>query len=196
MSPRPAVSIELDSVFEAEARHRYGDVEAAVREALPWVVIRLAAASDLDQLAADLNEQDPEQAVFRALIGCAVLGRANSRPDVRRFLCDHLAGRDLSDGARYQLAGAFSRLGVEARRRSDLDGAVEYSRKGLDAIEDLPPRGVTANLYYNLGVALELRANVTGAVEAYEQAADIDDSIGRPVEAVQSRQRIEALRGS
>ncbi len=113
---------------------------------------------------------------------------------MRRWLCEFLEGLELGEGARYQLAGAWSRLGVEARRGGRNDEAASIARRGIEAVADLPPRAVTANLYYNLGVALETSGDVPGAIEAFEDAAEVEDFIGRDEEAAQSREHIRVLR--
>ncbi len=101
--------------------------------------------------------------------------------------------QSLSDGTRYQLAGAYSRLGAEARQASRFTDAIFFARQGLNAITDLPYRAVTSNLYYNLGTALEAGGDFEAAIQAYDDSADIDERIGRPQEAAQSRQRIGML---
>ena len=59
----------------------------------------------------------------------------------------------------------------------------------------LPAQAVTANLYYNLGVALEHAAEIDAAMEAFEDSAEIDDFLGRAAEADLSRERIKILSG-
>ncbi len=186
--------IELTPVYLAEARARYGDIEAAVRDAIPWVITRLAIARSRAELQQAFDELDDGENFFRAILGCELLGMASSRPDVRAWLCEYLGRQELSDGMRYQLASAYSRLGVEARRAGRLDEAVALARSGLEAIADLPPCAVTATLYYNLGVALEESGSARLALGAYEDAVEIDEHLGRCDDADHARQRISHLR--
>ncbi len=53
---------------------------------------------------------------------------------------------------------------------------------------------MTANLYYNLGVAAERRSDLDTALEAFGDSAEIDDLIGRHDEATLTRQRVSLLR--
>jgi tetratricopeptide (TPR) repeat protein len=196
MAGKRVVRLELNPVFIAETQRRFGDVDGVVREAIPWLLTRVVAARELELLRACFNELEPQEAILRALVGCELLGQASARPDLRRWLCEYVAVLGPGDGARYQLASAWSRLGVEARRERDLPGAVACARRGLDVVADLPPRAVTANLYYNLGVALECTGDLPESVESYEHAAEIDEMIGRRVEAAQCRLRIDVVRGT
>jgi tetratricopeptide (TPR) repeat protein len=193
MPSKRAFSIELNPVYLAEARAEHGDLEAAIRAVIPWVISRVASARDVDELTVAFAELDADDGLFRAIVGCELLGQAGSRPDVREWLCQHLSDRILSEGARYQLAGAYSRLGVEARRSSHVSDAIYFARKGLSVIADLPPRAVTSNLYYNLATALETGGDFEAAIQAFDDSADIDESIGRHQDAVQSRERIRLL---
>ncbi len=187
--------IQFNPVYLAEARASFTDLDAAVREAIPWVIMRIAIARSCDELQRAFDELSAGENVFRAILGCEILGLAASRPDVREWLCRYLAGMDLSDGARYQLAGACSRLGVEARRANRLPEAIAWARKGIEAVADLPSCAVTANLYYNLGVALDAAGDVHAAIHAFQDAAEIDELLERPDDAAQSQQRITELRG-
>ncbi len=189
-----SLQIELNPVYMEEVQTRYGDIECAIRETLPWVFNCVALTQNLDDLRDSLHELDDEVGVFRAVIGCEVLSLAGSRPDVREWLCDYLGELELSEGARYQLAGIYSRLGVEARRAQRNAEAATFARKGLKAISCLTPRAITANLHYNLGVALEGSFDFPAAVKAFERSAAIDTAIGRPAEAAISRQRVMILR--
>jgi tetratricopeptide (TPR) repeat protein len=193
MPPKPEVSIELNPVFLAETRSRRADLETDIRAAIPWVIARVGLASDLHELTVAFAEIEPGDCVFRAIIACELLGQASSRPDVREWLCQYLSDQDLSDGARYQLAAAYSRLGVEARRSNQTSDAIYFARRGLSVIEDLPVRAVTSNLYFNLATALESEGDFEGAVSAFDDSAEIDQMIGRHVEASESRQRIALL---
>ena len=71
--------------------------------------------------------------------------------------------------------------------------AIGFARKGLAAVADLPSRAITANLYYNLGVALEHAGLGRAAIEAFGDSADVDELIGRSEEAELARQRITLL---
>lgn len=189
-----SVRIELNAVYLDEVEQTHGDVEAAIRRVIPWVATRIVPArcfEDLRDALDDLGDDGP----LTAIVGYELLGQAAARPDVREWLCRCLGETRLTDGGRYQLAGAWSRLGVEARRSSRYAGAIEYARRGLDAVADLPPRAVTSNLYYNLGVALEHAHELESAIEAFEDSAEIDDLIGRNAEAVLARERIRILQG-
>jgi tetratricopeptide (TPR) repeat protein len=190
----PAFEIELNPVYLREVIGQHGDVEAAIREAIPWVITRIVVARSFTELAGAFAELDDQVGPLRAFVSCELLGKASSRPDVRRWLCDYLDGLQLGEGARYQLAGAWSRLGVEARRSGELDQAADLARRGLESVADLPPRAVTANLYYNLGIAFETNGDVAGAIEAFGDAADIEENIGRNDEAAQAREHIRMLR--
>ncbi len=194
MPAESTFEMQLDAVFMAEATKQYGDLESAIRKSIPWVITRLALARGADELDAAFAELDPANRVFRALVGCELLGMTGSRPDVRIWLCRYVGGLGPGEGARYQLACAYSRLGAEARRSQRLDDAEGFARRGLDSVSDLPPRAVTANLYYNLGVALDARGDVGRAIEAFEDAADVDQSIGRESEATQARKSADLLR--
>ena len=193
MSPQRAFSIELNPIYLAEARAEHLDLESAVRSVIPWVIGRVAAARNPDELTVAFAELDAEDGLFRAVVGCELLGQAGSRPDVREWLCQYMEDQSLSDGTRYQLAGAYSRLGAEARRSSRCTDAIFFARQGLNAITDLPYRAVTSNLYYNLGTALEAGGDFEAAIQAFDDSADIDERIGRAQEAAQSRQRIGIL---
>jgi tetratricopeptide (TPR) repeat protein len=191
-TPR-AFSIELNPIYLAEARAEHDNLESDIRAVIPWVISRVALARDPDALTVAFGELEPREGLFRAIVGCEVLGQAGSRPDVREWLCQYLGDRSLSEGARYQLAGSYSRLGADARRGGHVSDAVFFARQGIGAIADLPPRAVTANLYYNLGTALEAGGDFDAAIQAFEDSADVDDMIGRAQEAAQSRERIGIL---
>jgi len=193
LASRQSFQIEFDPAYLAEIREQYGDVEAAVREVIPWIITRVLIARNDEQLCSAFDELDPGECQFRAFVGCEVLGEASSRPDVRRWLCEYAASLKLGEGARYQLAGAYSRLGVESRRSDRLAEAVSLARQGLDAVADLPPKAVTANLYYNMGIAIERKGDVVAAIEAFDDSAEIDDSLGRHDEASLTRQRVNML---
>jgi len=193
LASRQSFQIEFDPAYLAEIREQYGDVEAAVREVIPWIITRVLIARNDEQLCSAFDELDPGECQFRAFVGCEVLGEASSRPDVRRWLCEYTAGLKLGEGARYQLAGAYSRLGVESRRSDRLAEAVSLARQGLDAVADLPPKAVTANLYYNMGIAIERKGDLVAAIEAFDDSAEIDDSLGRHDEASLTRQRVNML---
>ncbi len=194
MGQKRSFRIELNPAFAAEVTSRYGDLEGAVREAIPWVITRVAVARDPDLLRCTLDELEEADAIFRALVGCELLGQASARPDVRQWLCEYVTDLNPGEGARYQLANAYSRLGADARRTGNLARAVFFARRGLDAVADLPSRAVTANLYYNLGVALQGAGDSGGAIESFEHAAEIDEMIGRPNDAAESRRRIDSLK--
>ena len=193
LASRQSFQIEFDPAYLAEIREQYGDVEAAVREVIPWIITRVLIARNDEQLCSAFDELDPRECQFRAFVGCEVLGEASSRPDVRRWLCEYAASLKLGEGARYQLAGAYSRLGVESRRSDRLAEAVSLARQGLDAVADLPPKAVTANLYYNMGIAIERKGDLVAAIEAFDDSAEIDDSLGRHDEASLTRQRVNML---
>jgi len=193
MSPQPDVSIELNPVYLDEVRSLRVALEADIRAAIPWVVSRVGLAGDVHELTIAFAELEPEDCVFRAIIGCELLGQASSRPDVREWLCQYLSDQNLSDGARYQLAAAYSRLGVEARRAGQISDAIYFARRGLSAVEDLPVRAVTSNLYYNLATALESEGDFEAAVRAFDDSAEIDQMIGRHMEASESRHRMASL---
>ena len=196
LASRQSFQIEFDPAYLAEIREQYGDVEAAVREVIPWIITRVLIARNDEQLCSAFDELDPGECQFRAFVGCEVLGEASSRPDVRRWLCEYAASLKLGEGARYQLAGAYSRLGVESRRSDRLAEAVSLARQGLDAVADLPPKAVTANLYYNMGIAIERKGDLVAAIEAFDDSAEIDDSLGRHDEASLTRQRVNIIRAS
>ena len=193
---KQSFQIEFDPAYLAQIREQYGDVEAAAREAIPWIIIRVLMARNDDQLASAFDELEPGERLFHSFVGCEVLGQASSRPDIRLWLCEYAASLGLREGARYQLAGAYSRLGVESRRSDRLAEAVSLARQGIDTVADLPPRAVTANLYYNLGIAIERQGDVLSAIEAFDDSAEIDDHLGRHDEASLTRQRVNMLRAS
>ncbi len=188
------VHIELNPAYLEEARGRYDDIESAVKNAIPWVITNVLVARDGEELRGALDAMETDDGVFRAFISCEVLGQASSRPDMRQWLCTYVGELDLCEGARYQLAGVYSRLGAEARRAGRLDEAVKHARAGIEAIADLPPVAVTANLYYNLGVAAERGSDLDTALEAFGDSAEIDDLIGRHDEATLTRQRVSLLK--
>jgi tetratricopeptide (TPR) repeat protein len=185
--------IEFNPAYLAEARGRYDDIESAVRNTIPWVLTNVLVAREGEELRSELDAMEATDCVFRAFVSCEVLGQASSRPDVRQWLCEYVGQRNLGEGARYQLAGVYSRLGAEARRTVRLKEAMKLARQGIEAIADLPPAAVTANLYYNLGVAAERYGDRTTAVEAFGDSAEIDDLIGRHDEATLTRQRVSLL---
>ena len=189
-----SVEVELNPVYLAEARRRYRDLEAQIRQIVGWVLIRVAIAQGRGELRATLDELEPDEREFRALVSCEILGRGAARPDVRAWLCEYVVAQAPTAGARYQVAGAYSRLGTEARRLNRLPEAVDFAREGISVVADLPPQAVTANLYFNLGVALEGRGEVAEAIEAFEDAAEIDAALGREPESAWSRQSIKTLR--
>ena len=193
MASGRSFQIELNPAYLAEARRRYDDVESAVRSAIPWVLTYVLVAREGEALRGVLDAMEPSDGVFRAFVSCEVLGQASSRPDVRQWLCSYVSELDLGEGARYQLAGVYSRLGTEARRAGRLDEAMRLARQGIEAIADLPSAAVTANLYYNLGVAAERRSDLDTALEAFGDSAEIDDLIGRHDEATLTRQRMSLL---
>ncbi len=196
MASGRSFQIELNPAYLAEARRRYDDVESAVRSAIPWVLTYVLVAREGEALRGVLDAMEPSDGVFRAFVSCEVLGQASSRPDVRQWLCSYVSELDLGEGARYQLAGVYSRLGTEARRAGRLDEAMRLARQGIEAIADLPPAAVTANLYYNLGTAAERRKDLDTALEAFADSAEIDDLIGRHDEATLTRQRMSLLTGT
>ena len=191
---RRSVEIELNPVYMAEARRRYGDLDARISEIIGWVLFRVAIAQGRAELRMVFDELAGDEREFRALVGCEVLGLGSARPDIRDWLCEYVMAHGPGVGARYQVACAYSRLGSEARRSNRPQDAARLTRKGLEAVADLPPQAVTAILYHNLGVALEVAGDVGGAIEAFEDAADIDGSMGREEEAARSRQFVETLR--
>jgi len=193
MASGRSFQIELNPAYLAEARGRYDDVESAVRNAIPWVLTYVLVAREGEELRGALNAMEPNDGVFKAFVSCEVLGQAASRPDVQQWLCAYVGELDLGEGARYQLAGVYSRLGAEARRAGRLDDAMKLARQGIEAIADLPPAAVTANLYYNLGIAAERRRYIETALEAFGDSAEIDDLIGRHDEATLTRQRMSLL---
>jgi tetratricopeptide (TPR) repeat protein len=194
MASGRSINIELNPAYLAEARGSYDDVEAAVRDAIPWVITTVLVARDGEDLRESLDAMESDVSVFRAFVGCEVLGQASTRPDVRQWLCGYVGDMDLPEGARYQLAGVYSRLGAEARRAGRFDEAMELARGGIEVVADVPPRAVTANLYYNLGVAAERGGRLAAAVEAFGDSAEIDDLIGRHGEATLTRQRVSLLK--
>ncbi len=173
-----SVEIELNPVYLAEARRRYRDLEARIRDIVGWVLARVAIAQGRGELQAAFDELEQDEREFRALVGCEILGRGAARPDVRAWLCEYVIAQAPGAGARYQVANAYSRLGAEARRLNRWEDAVRFATKGLDAVADLPPQAVTANLYYNLGVALEVRGEFGAAAEAFAAADEIDEALG------------------
>ncbi len=193
MASGRSFQIELNPAYLAEARGRYDDVESAVRNAIPWVLTYVLVAREGEALRGVLDAMEPTDGVFRAFVSCEVLGQASSRPDVRQWLCAYVGELDLGEGARYQLAGVYSRLGAESRRAGRLDEAMRMARQGIEVIADLPPAAVTANLYYNLGTAAERRKDLDTALEAFADSAEIDDLIGRCDEATLTRQRMSLL---
>ena len=52
VASRQSFQIEFDPAYLAEMREQYGDVEEAVREAIPWIMTRVLIASDDRQLGA------------------------------------------------------------------------------------------------------------------------------------------------
>jgi hypothetical protein len=188
--------IELNPVFAEEMRGVHGDLEEAIREALAWVISRVLLATDAEGLRLAFDGLDPRTAILRAVVACELLARASARPDQRRWLCEYLGGCKLSDGGRYQLANAWCRLGVEARRGGDIEGAVDGAQRGLDVVADLPSQAITANLYYNLAIAQEIRGDVEAAAAAFRDSAEIDELIGRPGPAEDARRRADGVRHS
>ncbi len=193
MPAKQAFSVELNPVYLTEARAAHRDLESSIRAAVPWIISRVAAARGPDGLAVAFAELEAQEGLFRAIVGCELLGQAGARPDVREWLCQYMEDRNLTAGARYQLAGAYSRLGAESRQANRLSDAIFFARQGLGVIADLPYRAVTSNLYYNLGTALEVEGDFDAAIQAFDDSADVDELIGRGQEAVHSRQRIRIL---
>jgi tetratricopeptide (TPR) repeat protein len=193
MHAQRTFSIELNPIYLAEVAAEHRDLESAIRAIIPWIIARVAAARNPDELTVAFTELEAPDGLFRAVVGCELLGQAGARPDVREWLCQYMEDQSLTDGARYQLAVAYSRLGAEARRSSRFSDAIFFARQGLNAITDLPYRAVTSNLYYNLGVALEANEDLEAAIQAYDDSADVDELIGRAREAAESRQRITIL---
>jgi tetratricopeptide (TPR) repeat protein len=194
MTRKRSFEVELNPAYMAEARSLYGDLGAAIRKAVPWILSEVAMARDLDELWDLFEELDDDDAMLRAFVTCELLGQASARPDIRAWLCEYLHGRQLGDGARYQLACAYSRLGFEARRSGHATDAISYARRGIETITDLPPGAVTANLYYNLGIALQGTAKLDAAIEAFDDSAEIDDLLGRREDAVRTRDHVQILR--
>ena len=186
--------IELNPVFLEEMRADHGDLEEAIRDALPWVISRVLLVRASEDLRSLFSGLDHRVAMLRAVVACELLAKASSRPDLRRWLCEYLGDLKLSEGGRYQLANGWCRLGVEARRSGDLDGAIHCAQRGLEAIGDLPPRAITANLYYNLAIAQEVHGNTAAAAAAFRDSAEIDEFIGRPGPAEEANRRAEGLR--
>ena len=193
MPSQRAFSVELNPVYLTEAHVTHRDLESAIRGVIPWIITRVSVARNPDELAVAFAELEADDGLFRAIVGCEVLGQAGARPDVREWLCQYMEDRSLTDGARYQLAGAYSRLGAESRQSSRLPDAIFFARQGLSVIADLPYRAVTSNLYYNLGTALEAQGDFDAAIQAFDDSADVDELIGKGQDAVQSRHRIRIL---
>ncbi len=193
MASRQSFQIEFNPAYLADTRRRYDDVEAAIRDAVAWVITHILIARSMEDLGRAFARMVSTERVLRAFVGCELLGQASSRPDVQRWLCEYLDELSLDDGARYQLAGVYSRLGTEARRANRFDEAVSLAKRGIDAVADLPSSAVTANLYYNLGIALERSGELAAAIEAFGDSAEIDDLIGRFGEATLTRQRVALL---
>ncbi len=193
MASGQSLQIELNPAYLADTRERYGDVEAAIRDAVGWVITHVLIARSMDELREAFARVETTESVLRAFVGCELLGQASSRPDVQGWLCEYLDEVSLEDGARYQLAGVYSRLGAVARRANRLAEAVSLAKRGIEAVTDLPSSAVTANLYYNLGIALERSGALAAAIEAFDDSAEIDDLIGRYGEATLTRQRVALL---
>ena len=190
-----SVEVELNPVYLAEARRRYRDLEAQIRDIVGWVLIRVAIAQGRGELRTAFDELENETPGVRARVGWGIRGAGAARPVVWAWRCDDVSAQAPAVGARYQVAGAESRLGTEARRSNRLPEAVDFAKEGISVVADLPPQAVTANLYFNLGVALEGRGEVAEAIEAFEDAAEIDAALGREPESAWSRQSIKTLRG-
>ncbi len=195
MASRQSFQIEFNPAYIAETRHRYGDIEAAIREAVAWGIGNVMIARSVEELRGAFDQLMAPDRVLRVFVGCELLGQASSRPDVQWWLCEYLDEASLDDGARYQLAGVYSRLGAQARRAQHLTEAVSMAKRGIDVVADLPSSAVTANLYYNLGIALERSGDLAEAIEAFGDSAEIDDLIGRHGEASLTRQRVTLLQG-
>ena len=193
MASRQSFQIELNPAYLADTRQRYGDVEAVIKDAVAWVITHVMIARSAQELRDAFARIVAPEGVLRAFVACELLGQASSSPDIQRWLCDYLDEVSLDDGARYQLAGVYSRLGAEARRASRLAEAVSLAKRGIDVVADLPSSAVTANLYYNLGIALERSGELAAAIEAFGDSAEIDDLIGRYGEATLTRQRVAML---
>ena len=195
MPSRKELEIEFNPAYIAEARWRFGDLEKAIKDSVPWVISRILPARGLDVVCDALDELPPGLSILRAIIAGELLAMSGARPDVRLWLCDYLFDADLSEGARYHLAGVYTRLGAEARRADRLPEAVDLARRGLNVVADLPPLAVTANLYYNLGVAHEVTSRFDEAIGAFEDSAEIDELIGRYEEAAHTRECLRLLAG-
>ena len=65
MPARPEFEIELDAIFLEEARSVYGDVENAIRNAIPWILTRIVACRDFTELARSFMELRPAERRFR-----------------------------------------------------------------------------------------------------------------------------------
>ena len=131
---RRSVEIELNPVYMAEARRRYGDLDARISEIIGWVLFRVAIAQDRAELGTAFDELARDEREFRALVGCEVLGLGSARPDIRDWLCEYVMEHGPGAGARYQVACAYSRLGSEARRSNRPQDAARLARKGLEAV--------------------------------------------------------------
>ena len=89
MPAKHTFEIELNPAYIAETRNGGTDLEAAIRDAIPWVLMRVIPARDFEQIKDAMDELDESDCLFHAFVGCELLGQASTRPDVATRFTPH-----------------------------------------------------------------------------------------------------------
>lgn len=177
------VKITLSPEYIEELQRRHGDVHAQMAAADAWLrnTVSTARASSNNVESAVLAALRASSADKAQLPAFFTLCELATQPQFLAFCSEivrYLLTTQLSVGARYQLAAVLSTMGLCARRPQKLSLAIQYAQSGIELIEDLPPRELTANLYHNLSVALEDCGNSASARAAFEKCTAIDTILG------------------
>ncbi len=165
----------LHPIYLEEVQNQFENPNKAIMEAIKWLADALMTAkietpNDVTQVFGNLESWFSQ---FRAHIACGYL-RQNTQTYLHSLaICDYLTKFKLSNGGRYNVAKCYSELGTIVRQSGQLDTAARIAKAGLNILEGLPYRKVTANLYWNLGIALEQLADFDSAMNAYIKSSEL-----------------------
>jgi len=146
--------------------------------------------------ASELIDRTFELRVMEFIASIAVtlgdFGAADLRTERARALAE-----DVSDPR--TLAGLYENLTVTRQRQGDLEGALLYARRSLEAYERLRDRRAIGSAWNTMGWVYVRRGQVGRAREALERAGEIATSIGDGrlmAYVLQTRAELELARGN